>query len=89
MKILHIFRNIKDNAIDIALEQSKTNDIGILLMHDAVLSNFKAIVLSSCKVYVLSEDVKARNISLPAEVKQVNYEDMVKLIFEYDKVISW
>ncbi|MFQ6056798.1 MAG: DsrH/TusB family sulfur metabolism protein [Methanosarcinales archaeon] len=47
------------------------------------------MVLSSCKVYVLSEDVKARNISLPAEVKQVNYEDMVKLIFEYDKVISW
>ncbi|MFQ6055636.1 MAG: sulfurtransferase complex subunit TusB [Methanosarcinales archaeon] len=87
MKILHIFRNIKDNAIDIALEQSKTNDIGILLMHDAVLSNFKEI--SSCKVYALSEDVKARNISLPAEVKKVNYEEMVKLIFEYDKVISW
>lgn len=84
-KILHIIKDMNDHvSIDIAKKQADTNEIGLLFIHDAVLGDLSP---DFAKVYVLDADVQARNLNVEAET--VDYNGMVQLLFEYDKVVSW
>lgn len=86
MKILHLIRNRKDTyAFEIALAQSQNpnTEVIILLLQDGVLAS-QDIGLKICACYA---DVVARGISSPHET--LNYPQMLDLIFECDRVISW
>ncbi len=86
MKILHILRKPDDKtAIEIAKEQSCGNVVAILLMHDAVFSYVSD--LGNIKIYASKRDVEARGAG--GGFIQLDYEKIVELIFEYDKIVSW
>ena len=70
--------------IEIAKKQADENEIGLLYIHDAVLGDLSS---DFAKVYVLDADVQARDMNLEAET--VDYNGMVELLFEYDKIVSW
>lgn len=77
-----------------ALEHAKCDDVSVLFLHDAVYdSNSKAKAGSAqyagagLNVLASKDDVEARGIS--AEVPLLGYNEVVRLIFEHDKVISW
>lgn len=84
MRILHILRHARDErAMATARQQAKEHDVTVLLLHDAVLNPppFEG------KVYACLADVEAR--ARRAGYETLDYRDIVKLIFESDKVISW
>lgn len=84
MKILHIIRNVDEKtAIELAKFQSKSNDVAVLLIQDGVYIKLD----KSFNTYACLKDVEARNISV--DYKLVDYSEIVKLIFEYDKAIVW
>ena len=84
-KILHIIKDMNDpTPIEIAKKQADENEIGLLYIHDAVLGDLSS---DFAKVYVLDADVQARDMNLEAET--VDYNGMVELLFEYDKIVSW
>ena len=84
-KILHIIKDLNDPApIDIAKKQADSNEIGLLFIHDAVLGDLSS---DFAKVYVLDADVRARNLNIEGEI--IDYDEMIRLLFEYDKVVSW
>ena len=70
--------------IEIAKKQADTNEIGLLFIHDAVLGDLSS---DFAKIYVLDADIQARGLNVEAET--VDYNGMVQLLFEYDKVVSW
>lgn len=81
MKILHIIRDPNDvTAIEIATSQSKDHEVAVLLMHDGVYAS------PGLTVYAVSDDARARGV---AKHELVEYDRIVEMIFEYDKVISW
>lgn len=91
MKTLHIIKE-KDHALavstarDLAGQPSATeNDLTILLIHDAVLTAEDS--LKGLRVMVLKDDAAARAVELP--YPSVDYNGMLKLIFDSDKVICW
>ena len=86
MKILHLIRNRKDtHAFEIARAQSQypNTEVIILLLHDGVLSSQDI----GLKIYACYADVVARGISTPYET--INYPQILDLVFECDRVISW
>lgn len=81
MKILHIIRDPNDTTpIDIARSQSRDNDVALLLLQDAVYASPDLPVLACAK------DAEARGIT---KHECVGYDRIVKMLFEYDKVVSW
>lgn len=81
MKILHIIRNPNDSTpIEIARAQSKEHEVAILLLHDAVYA--KPHLTS----YACAKDAEARGVT---GHERVDYGRIVKMLFEYDKVVSW
>ncbi len=81
MKILHIIRNPNDiTPIEIAQAQSSENEVAMLLMHDAVYSK------PALKTYACANDAEARGVTLH---ECVGYDRIVRMLFEYDKVVSW
>ncbi len=91
MKTLHIIKE-KDHALAISTareqaEQSSMaeNDLTILLIHDAVLTAGDS--LKGLRAMVLKDDAAARAVELP--YPSVDYDGMLRLIFEADKVICW
>ena len=81
MKILHIIRDPNDTMpLEIAQEQSKDNEVYVLLLHDAVYSR-PALPACACEA-----DAKARGVTVH---KCVDYKKITAMLFEYDKVISW
>ncbi len=81
MKILHIIRNPNDaTPIEIAKAQSKDNEVVVLLMHDAVYTS------PELKVYACAADAEARDATVH---ERVDYDRIVEMLFEYDKVVSW
>ena len=100
MSILHIIRNRNDGAaLDTIRLQSESGgsdgngDVGVLLIHDAVIdvaNGVAPVFPTGVKLHVLSSDCDARGISQVDEACAcVDYDAMLKLIFEYDKVITW
>lgn len=85
MRILHILRDVEDSrAMHVAQQQHEAGHaVTLLLLHDAVLSDirFRGQVLA-CET-----DALARQRHRKYET--VDYENIVKMIFGHDKVISW
>lgn len=83
MKILHIIRNPNDaTPLEIAKAQGREHEVSVLLMHDGVYSNTDAKI----QVYVCAADALARGVT---GHECVDYRQIAKMLFEYDKVISW
>jgi sulfur relay protein TusB/DsrH len=86
MRILHIVKNKIDTlAFSMAKEQALANDVSILLLHDAVLAD-KA-QLNGLKVFACTDDVLARGIE--TQNRLIDYQEIVNLVFDSEKVISW
>ncbi len=84
MKILHIVRRAGDGyAAEIAARQGDEHDVACLLLHDAVY----APPAPGVRACACAADVAARGVPSPAET--VDYESIVRLIFDHDKVICW
>jgi sulfur relay protein TusB/DsrH len=86
MKVLHIIRSsddplakrvIADIGGDVNAEQT------LLLMQDGVYSNPQG----AARVFACSDDVAARGVEI--DVPLVEYDRIVEMIFESDKVITW
>ncbi len=81
MKILHIIRNPNDvTPLEIAKAQSREHEVAILLLHDAVYAK------SDLTTYACLEDAEARGVTWH---ECVEYDRIVQMLFEYDKVVSW
>lgn len=81
MKILHIIRNPNDETpLEIAKAQSRDNKVAILLLHDAVYAK------TDLTTYACADDAEARGVT---GHECVGYDRVVKMLFEYDKVVSW
>lgn len=85
MKLLHILRSLDDTrAVETARAQREQgHDVTLLLLHDAVLARpaFPGPV-SAC-----ADDVSARGgyCAYPT----VDYDAIIRLMVEHDRVISW
>ncbi len=91
-KILHI---LKEPQTPIALEMIRQEakkpgqEIMILLIQEAVK---KALPLNdSLKAYILKEDLEERGLTPPPNMKYIciNYQGMLDLIYQADKVVTW
>lgn len=86
MRILHIVKSKYDTlAFSMAKEQASSNDVSILLLHDAVLIDKGK--LNGLKAFACKDDVLARGIE--TKCQQVDYLEIVNLIFSNEKVMSW
>ncbi len=85
MKILHIIREKKDRwPLELAASQRTAgHDVALLLLHDAVLASAP----SDFKTFACHDDVIARAARPEAEL--VDYDAIVRLLFEYDTVSCW
>ncbi|HEY0289848.1 MAG TPA: sulfurtransferase complex subunit TusB [Pseudomonas sp.] len=45
--------------------------------------------IDDLKLFVLEEDIKARNLSVPSGVNAVDYPGFVELSIQFDKVNTW
>jgi sulfur relay protein TusB/DsrH len=83
MKILHIIRHPNDETpYEIARSQSEEHEVAVLLLHDAVY----VIPDVQFKVYICTSDAEARGVT---RHECVDYKMIVKMLFEFDKVVSW
>lgn len=81
MKILHIIRNPNDSTpFEIAISQSKDHEVAVVLLHDAVYAK------PGIPAYACEADARARGVT---GHECVDYKGIVKMLFEYDKVVSW
>ncbi len=84
MKILHILRNLDDEwAISIIQEHGKENHVGVLLLHDAVLTG----IPFEAETFASHDDVEARGGR--CKYPTIDYDGIARMLFEYDRVISW
>ncbi len=89
MKILHI---IKDKSHELALATARAQSltggaqkVAMLFIHDGVLT--QADALGGLEAFALKDDVEARGVTVSYPL--VDYQGMLRLIFESDKVITW
>ncbi len=81
MKILHIIRNPNETIpFEIAKAQSRDNEVAILLLHDAVYAK------PDLTAFACAKDAEAREVT---GHECVDYDRIVEMLFEYDKVVSW
>lgn len=84
MRILHLIREMDDQrAIATLKAQSEEHEVSVVLLHDAVLGASEM----PGAIYACADDVRARNGNFSGEL--VDFDAIVRLIFEHDKVISW
>lgn len=86
MKILHIIRERNDPLALRAIMEPVSEEIvevGVLLLHDSVLSTLP----DGIKVYACRDDVEARGIKVLYST--LDYGEIIKLIFDYESVITW
>ena len=85
MRIVHLVRYLEEERVLVtAREQVRQgHEVTLLLLHDAVLSRpaFEGVILA-CR-----DDVVARGGQCPYPV--VDYDGIVRLIGEHERVISW
>lgn len=85
MRILHILRQIhEDRALAVAERQRASgHQVTLLLLQDAVLSRPRF----GDEIYACAEDVKARTGQAPYPT--LDYDGIARMIFEYERVVSW
>ncbi|MGE5619183.1 MAG: DsrH/TusB family sulfur relay protein [Sphingomonadaceae bacterium] len=85
MRALHILRSMEDErALATALSHAADHPTSLLLLQDAVLARVDGF---PGPVYASAEDVAARGKG--GTFREVDYEAIVNLIFEHDRVITW
>lgn len=81
MRFLHIIRNPNDTTpIKIAKAQSEEHDVALLLLHDAVYMD------PGLKTFACADDAEARGVTAH---ERVGYGRIVKMLFEYDRIVPW
>jgi len=98
MSTLHVLSHspFADSRLSSCLRVLGSND-AILLCGDATYALTPSTParqtldakVGSLALFVLDEDAKARNLSLPDWVKSVDYPEFVALSVQYDKVNTW
>ncbi|MDF1557890.1 MAG: DsrH/TusB family sulfur metabolism protein [ANME-2 cluster archaeon] len=84
--ILHIIKRHSDDiALDIIREQIKFESISVLLMQDGVLDCDELGL--DVAIYASKPDVVARGIK--TWIQLLDYDEIVDLIFNSEKVICW
>lgn len=83
MKILHMIRKKGDSfPLNIAEAQKKAgDDVKVVLLQDAVLS-----CVCEPSSYCCKEDAEARGVGCG---NQVDYNQIVKMVFDADSVVNW
>ena len=85
MKVLHVIRINNDTLAQGVIENIRRDVIAeqtLLLIDDAVYMR-----LRGPRVFACSDDVRARGIETDASL--VEYGEIVDMIFEHDKVMTW
>ncbi|EPM48058.1 sulfurtransferase complex subunit TusB [Pseudomonas syringae] len=98
MATLHVVSHspFVDTRLDSCLRLLGTHD-GLLLCGDAAYALMPASahrqnlqpLIDSVKLFVLDEDLKARDLPLPAGVSSIDYPAFVDLSLRFDKVNTW
>ncbi|KPX18116.1 DsrH protein [Pseudomonas syringae pv. delphinii] len=98
MATLHVVSHspFADTRLDSCLRLLGTHD-GLLLCGDAAYALMPASahrqnlqpLIDSVKLFVLDEDLKARDLPLPAGVNSIDYPAFVDLSLRFDKVNTW
>ena len=85
MKILHLVRQMGDGRAASTAERQRQlgHEVYLLLLHDAVLD----CPAFDGTVFACEADVRAR--CAPHEHVAVTYDEIARLIFEHDRVVSW
>jgi sulfur relay protein TusB/DsrH len=88
MKILHIIRNPNDTTpIEIAIVQGREHEVAVLLLHDGVYAHPENDAKNhGFQVYASSTDALVRGVT---GHECVDYKQIARMLFEYDKVVSW
>lgn len=85
MRILHILRQIHEEGVLAVAERQRASghQVTLILLQDAVLSRPRF----EGEIYACAEDVKARTgqVLYPT----LDYDGIVRMIFEHERVISW
>ncbi len=85
MRVLHIIRNNDDQLARRIIESignQDHSDQALLMVQDGVYMK-----PGTLRAFACAEDVRARGIETNLEL--VEYDRIVELIFEYDKVLTW
>jgi sulfur transfer complex TusBCD TusB component (DsrH family) len=83
LKILYLLKDAEPVRNDLLpSDQSLDREVSVLLLQDGV----RLTHVSVDRVYALSDDVHARNITSSYPV--VSYADMLRMMFEADTVIA-
>ncbi|MDU8499104.1 sulfurtransferase complex subunit TusB [Pseudomonas syringae] len=98
MATLHVLSHspFADTRLDSCLRLLGRDD-GVLLCGDATYALTQASaplkslqpLVDSVQLFVLDEDIKARNLPLPAGVNSIDYPAFVELSLRFDKVNTW
>ncbi len=84
MKILHMVREIADGrALETARAHAAEHEVTLVLLQDAVLGRFPW----DGEVCVCREDLEARGAQ--SKAREVEYKDIIRMIFGHDRVIMW
>jgi tRNA 2-thiouridine synthesizing protein B len=91
-----------ENLLPILEKQiQKQNRIGIILIHDGVIGittkgkipkHVEDLLDLNLAIYAMIPDLKARGIALdylPEKVKPIEYHDLIDILDEAPKIISW
>ena len=83
MKVLHIVRKRGDAypMLMAASQKAAGDDVKTLLLHDAVLT-----CSGDASSFCLKEDAEARGVGCGS---QVDYKDVIKMLFDADSVVNW
>ncbi|OGW01428.1 MAG: hypothetical protein A2Z59_10260 [Nitrospinae bacterium RIFCSPLOWO2_02_39_17] len=85
MKILHILRDPNNKyAIEAVTSHGIDTDTELILMHDAV---YLKISCAGVKTFACKNDVDTRGIKSAWET--IDYDDIIKKVFESDLVTCW
>jgi len=91
-KILHILKEPHSPlALEMIKEETKNpqQEILILLIQEAVRKTVAQN--NSLKIFILKEDLEERGLTAPPDSNYtcINYQGMVDLIYQVDKVVTW
>ncbi|WPN96234.1 sulfurtransferase complex subunit TusB [Pseudomonas sp. MUP55] len=91
MATLHVVSHspFTDSRLDSCLRVCGSADAILLCGDGAYGLHNPALPTKGIKVFVLAEDLQARNLPLPDWADSVDYPGFVQLSIDYDKVNSW
>ena len=91
MSTLHVVSHspFTDSRLDSCLRVCGSDDAILLCGDGAYGLRHPALLTKGVKVFVLAEDMQARNLPLPDWADSVDYPGFVQLSIDYDKVNTW